>query len=196
MAVSSRAAPGVPGENHNFTAQITGPLTDEITVSAAFLTGEQRQTQVLNQFTGLYSGSFPDIYLSGGRTSASKSSEATAWTAYYEPVDVNCTAQNDGPAAVSSLRVGLFRDQKLMWWFVEEPDGANHRDGSYTFRPEWETALLEPGHTYFVAVVVEDEFGREWVMPDQRGGDAVTEAGKLEHVWDWELSYDPADWGY
>lgn len=189
-------APGELGEGHAFTAQLTGPLSDDVTVSVAFCAGDQRETQLLDQFTYLYSGSFPNIYLFGGRTQASKSSEATTWTAFYDPVDVDCTDQNGGPAAVSSLRVGLFRDQKLVWWFVEEPDGANHQDGSYTFRPERENVLLEPGHTYFVAAVVKDEFGRECVVPDQRGGDTVTEAGELEQVWDWVPSYDPADWDY
>ena len=188
--------PGTLGTDHAFTAELTGPLSDGVSVSVAFLAGDQRETQLLDQFTYLYSGSFPNIYLFGGRTQASKSSEATTWTAFYDPVDVDCTDQNGGPAAVSSLRVGLFRDQKLVWWFVEEPDGANHQDGSYTFRPERENVLLEPGHTYFVAAVVKDEFGRECVVPDQRGGDTVTEAGELEQVWDWVPSYDPADWDY
>lgn len=39
--------PGTMGETHAFTARLTGPLTDEITVSVAFATEGQRQTQVL-----------------------------------------------------------------------------------------------------------------------------------------------------
>ena len=46
----SFTVPGERGENHAFTAQITGQLSDEITVSAALLTGDQRQTQVLEEF--------------------------------------------------------------------------------------------------------------------------------------------------
>lgn len=187
-------APGELGENHAFTAQLTAPLTDDITVSVAFLSGGQRQIQVLEQFTSLYSYSFPNIYLSGGKYRATRTGEATAWTAYYNPVDVNCVSQNGEPVALSSVRVGLFRDQKLVEWFIEEEKPPIHPDGSYTFWPKQETFVLEPGHTYFVAAVVEDEFGRTWVMPET-GGDTVTEGG-IEHAWDWELSRDPADWEY
>lgn len=45
--------PGTMGETHAFTARLTGPLTDEITVSVDFLTEGQRQTQVLEQETML-----------------------------------------------------------------------------------------------------------------------------------------------
>lgn len=48
-------------EGFAFTAELTGPLTDEITVSVVFLAGEQRQTQLLDQFTYLYSASFPEV---------------------------------------------------------------------------------------------------------------------------------------
>ena len=57
--------PGELGDDHAFTAQITGPLSDNIAVSAVLLTGDQRQTQLLNQFDGLYSSSFPELTVNG-----------------------------------------------------------------------------------------------------------------------------------
>ena len=184
--------PGTLGENHAFTAQITGPLTDEITVSAAFLTGEQRQTQVLEQFAYLYSQSFPDITVDGGPSWARKTDGAAGWTASFNQVNVFCHDWQGNPPKLASLRVGLFRDQKLMQWFAgEEQDGF---DGSWrVFWPEGETILLEAGHTYCVAAVVTDEFDREWVVADPRCNFAVEDT--LNTIYQ-ELSGDPADWEY
>ena len=186
--------PGTLGENHAFTARITGPLTDEITVSAAFLTGEQRQTQVLEHFTYLYSQSFPDIVIYGGTYQAIKTQPDLDWTVSFRPVEVRCFNWQGNPAKPASLRVGLFRDQKLMQWLTEEEQGG-YDDSYHPFRLEQETVLLEEGHTYWFAAVVTDEYDREWVVPDQRGGVAVSE-GRLDSFYYTELSRDPADWEY
>lgn len=188
--------PGELGENHAFTARITAPLTDEITVSAAFLNGDQRQTQVLEEFTYLYSESFPDISLLGGMSGAFKSQEASAWTVTVRPVDVYCFDAYGNSPRLASLRVGLFRDRKLVQWLTEE-----ERDGdtgsTRTFRLEEERFQMEVGHTYCIAAVVKDEFDREWVVPDQHGGYAVGEdqlsSPNSEAI---EVSRDPADWEY
>ena len=182
--------PGTLGESHAFTAQLTGPLTDEIVVSAAFLTGEQRQTQVLGRFTYLYSSSFPDITVDGGMYQASKTEGDVGWTTSFQSVTVYCYDWQGNPP---SLRVGLFRDQKLVQWFPEkERDRYNYR---YTFQSEQETFLLETGHTYCVAAVATDEFGREWVVPDQYGVINVAE-GRLDSFYYMELSRNPAVWEY
>ncbi len=189
--------PGELGENHAFTARLTAPLTDEITVSAAFLNGDQRQTQVLEEFTYLYSESFPDISLSGGVSGATKTQEASAWTVTVEPVDVYCFDAYGNSPRLASLRVGLFRDRKLVRWLTDE----GRQDGStgswHTFRLEEDRIQMEVGHTYCVAAVVKDEFDREWVVPDQHGGYAVgadqLSSPNSEAI---EVSRDPADWEY
>ena len=186
--------PGTLGENHAFTARLTGPLTDEITVSAAFITGEQRQTQVLDRFTYLYSQSFPDIDIYGGTYRATKTEPDLDWTASFRPVEIRCFSWQGDPAKLTSLRVGLFRDQKLMQWLTEEEQGG-YDDSFHSFRLERETVLLESGHTYQFAAVATDEYDREWVVPDQHGGITVT-GGKLDSFYYMELSRDPADWHY
>ena len=186
--------PGTLGENHAFTARLTGPLTDEITVSVAFLTGEQRQTQVLEQFTYLYSQSFPDIAIYGGISRATKTEGDAGWTAFFQPVEIRCFSWQGNPVNLTSLRVGLFRDQKLVQWLTEEEQDGDD-DTYHRFRLEQEKTLLEIGHTYCIAAVVKDEYDREWVVPDQRGGQAATE-DRLEDTYFWELSGDPADWEY
>ena len=189
------AAPGELGENHAFTARITGPLTDEVTVSVAFLTGDQRQTQVLEQFTGQYTMSFPDVTIAGGMSRAIKADGAAGWTAYFPPVDVYCYDRANGRAAgVTSLRLGLFRDQELVRWFSEDEGTSRPREGRYVFELGQEEVLLETGHSYCIAAVVEDEFGREWVAPEYHV-QTVTEEGSIEHDYA-EYSRDPADWDY
>ena len=194
-------AAGELGENHAFTASVTVPLTDGITVSAAFLNGDQRQTQVLREFTSLYSDSFPSITVSSWSNSAHKSGENGTWTARTVPVDVYFHDRSTGGAAsLSSLRVGLFRDQKLVEWLTEDmpPSGAPD-PMSRVFRLGRDEVPLENGHTYCVAAVVVDQYGREWVVPNQTGSNAVSEDGEMIH--DWEIilegfSSDPADWEY
>ena len=185
--------PGALGENHAFTAQITGPLTDDITVSVAFLTDGQRQTQMVEEFFDLYSDSFPAISLFDGLGEMSKSSEAVNWTVVSCPVDVYCYDAQGNPARLSSLRVGLFRDRKLVTWLLreEEPDGS---EGRYAFRLERDMEV-EPDSVYCVAAVAEDEFGRELVAPDWASAVRVT-AGGVDHFPDLDYRSDPADWDY
>ena len=192
--------PGSMGENYAFTASITGPLSDEITVSAAFLTGEQRQTQVLEQFFNRYSDSLPYITVSGRPSGGIKTEGDPGWTVPFESVTVYCpTVWQLGDSTVRiSLRVGLFRDWKLVQWFTEEEHDGNR----HTFLPEQETFLLETGHSYCIAAVAEDEFGREWVVADEHGGwdidkhwpESYMDAQYIPPYLD--ASKDPADWEY
>ena len=195
--------PGTLGENHAFTARLTGPLTDEITVSVAFLTGEQRQTQVLEQFINLYSNSFPSVSIHGEVSRASKTEGDTGWTVSFHSVDVYSSDQWGNPSKLTSLRIGLFQDQRLMQWFTEEErDGY---DGYWrTFRSEQETFLLETGHDYCIAAVIEDEIGREWVVVSERGSYTAAEEAlygygapmNVQHIPYQGASTDPADWDY
>ena len=109
-------------------------------------------------------------------------------------MDVYCFDQWGNPPKLTSLRVGLFQDQKLVQWFVEEEQGGG--DGSFrSFRLEQETMLLETGHNYLFAAVVVDEYDREWLALNQHGG--ITTAGnRVDSFHNMEFSLDPADWEY
>ena len=182
---------GELGENHAFTARLTVPLTDEITASVAFLNGDQRQTQVLEQFTGLYSNSFASVSVSGGGYHATKTQGGGAWTVTMRPVDVNCFDGYGNSPKLASLRVGLFRDGKLMEWLTEED--RDDDIGWRVFRLGRETVEMEVGHTYCIAAVVADEFGREWVVPEYYGQTATEASLETSST---EYSRDPADWEY
>ena len=189
----SFTVPGELGEDHAFTTRTTVPLTDEIAVSVAFLAGEQRQTQVLEEFHRLYSDSFATIRISGGLSRFTKSSEAANWTAVFSPVHVDCLDKYGDAAQVSSLRVGLFRDQKLVAWFTEEEQSG--MDGYHVFRMEPDRMEMGSDGTYCIAAVVEDEFGREWVEFDRHSA-AEFAVGEKDRAPDVDYSRDPADWEF
>ena len=189
----SFTVPGELGEDHAFTARTTVPLTDEIAVSVAFLAGEQRQTQVLEEFFGLYSDSFATIQIFGGLGAFIKSSKAVRWTAEFHPVDVYCYNMYGEAVQMERERVGLFQDQKLVAWFNEEEQSG--REGAYVFRMEPDRMELDLDSTYCVAAVVEDEFGREWVAADRSDAVRFT-AGGQDRFLDVDYSRDPADWEY
>lgn len=195
--------PGTLGENHAFTARLTGPLTDEITVSAVFLAGDQRQTQVLKQFTSLYSLSFPGVAIDCEMSRAAKTEGEAGWTVSFRPADVYSDDQWGNPSKLTSLRVGLFRDQKLVQWLTEEEqDGGD--DAYHRFRLEQEKTLLEIGHTYCIAAVVKDEYDREWVIVSDRASYAAAEdvlygygaPMNVQHIPYSDAGSDPADWEY
>ncbi len=117
-SVPSGAA-GEEGPNQRFSAAITVPLTDQITLSALLILPDgTRQTQLLDQFEGLYSDSLPqmDVHselmwmeLAGGAlVLAEGSHERYVHIRETPPEDARLTA------AVADVQVGLFKNQKLV----------------------------------------------------------------------------------
>lgn len=161
VLVSGGEAVTVPGEqrpDHSFAANITGPLSDYISVSVVFRTGGQQQTQLLEEFDCLYADSFPNIEV-----------DANLWhdieVGEYAAVHVDKYVL----VQASSFRLGLFQDRKLLAWYehvdvppigLDVPPYYNTYENSEWFRLEggW---TMEPDHAYCVAAVLVDEYGRE-----------------------------------
>ena len=53
--------PAQEEESGAFTGEATCPLTDVIALSAVFIAGDTRQTQLLDQYENLYQNSFPSV---------------------------------------------------------------------------------------------------------------------------------------
>lgn len=187
--------PGTLGADHAFTARLTGPLSDSVTLSVAFLTGEQRQTQVLEQFSYLYSESLPGADVEHGQLWGTRGGvDEYTWVRVEE--------NTKSGAKIAQLRVGLFRDWKLLAWY-EPVEGIppnmsgfdEQRDRFFRLEGEWS---MEPGHVYCVAAVVTDSFGREQVHnsfpvkydEDRDFYEFYSPDGTVS------FTGDPADWDY
>ena len=151
------SAEGTLGENQCYTASVTCPLTDaEISILAAFVQGDTRQYQLIGQYTGLYSASFPryDLYDTpllfaiDTMNSLLRKGEQFSITRWIDEDSLT-------PSEPAQLRMGLFRDQKLVMWLDPNTDAnTDARDSSFFRTPR--AVTLEAGHIYTLALVVTD----------------------------------------
>lgn len=190
---------GELGLGQSFSAQLTCPLTDSITLSVVFQTEEQRETQVLEQFHSLYSQSFPCVNVMGslwGSVINGVFSGDTVWVT-SDPQEITYAVNAAAPpAGIAQIQVGLFRDQQLVMWY-EELDGqpANFQGdfGNARFFQRSEPVTIEPDCVYCEAALVTDEYGRTfmaWDMPVQ-----LDEEENFADAVDCFYSGDPAEWG-
>lgn len=180
-------------EDARFCAELTCPLTNEgITVSAVFLRGDVRETQVLDMVDYIYNATMPQLNISSfGEWKEAKAGEPFALL----DVDatVNYWAGEDVYPVVpekpyfTRIRVGLFVNRSLVVW-------AEPREGSFQPTPTtgmsahaWESVEMMPtvqeGHAWYafpegytvtfeegdavcIAAVAEDQFGNEYLFRD------------------------------
>ena len=187
----THSAEGIEGAKARFSGRITGPLTENsvITVSAAFMRGGVRETQVLDSYDYIYQNVLPEISV----TSFMLGRDAVPGVPFSLARE-NVFVHSWGPEKlwnfvpevprVARVRVGFFVNGALAAW--AEPDDGNPQpitgvdaDGNatsvampamgeedllFTF-PECEVALQD-GDFFCVAAVVEDQFGHERVVTD------------------------------
>ena len=190
------------GSNQRFSAAISVPLSDHITLSALLVLPDgTRQTQLLDQFEGLYSASLPQVEVNSDLmwmdledstlVLNASSHERYVYIREVTPADASLTA------AVANIRVGLFKNQKLAAWAepCEKPDSF-HGFEEFDFYQLPELRLsLTPADTVQVAAVVTDIYGRVTVSQDvpyilDESGDALTWPDSSE------TDPDPAHWQY
>lgn len=177
-------------------------LTDEIDLSITLIAPDgTRQTQLLDQFEGLYSDSLPQVEVNSDLmwmdledstlVLNASSHERYVYIREVTPADASLTA------AVANIRVGLFKNQKLAAWAepCEKPDSF-HGFEEFDFYQLPELRLsLTPADTVQVAAVVTDIYGRVTVSQDvpyilDESGDALTWPDSSE------TDPDPAHWQY
>ena len=212
----SRETEGQLGESQAFTARLTCPLTDSITLSAVFVTGDTRQTQLLDNFSGLYAASFPHVSLQNYGTLWSLDAEEDG-TFSLSKISIELSWGNSSPPAyeglgqseLSHVQVGLFRNQKLVCWLEENennPDSQNDSSaqvdvvtaGELEGWAEYTLSELsleaEEGDTLYFAALVTDQYGRTFMALDMQGYRASQ--GELEYNLNDEVSTAPADWTF
>lgn len=172
--------PSELGANRTFSAGLTCELTDEITISVVFVTGDIRETQLLDTHYGLYSDSLPDVdYDDMGAHMAMMWKELNEageldWSDEYaahslsRSITAVAADERIERAEVKSIRIGLFRNQKLLGWLepCEKPDMfRNFDDGDYDFyRFPAVSVVPEAGDIFTVTAVVVDEYDREYII--------------------------------
>lgn len=157
------------GEMKAFSGEITCELTDNIVLSVVFITGDQRSTQFLDQYTEQLRLSYPDVWL-----------DANLWIDERDGVipkgswatvsDERFDEEGLHRAEIREVRVGLFRDQELVVWYVpgthivNDYDSGEKRVENHFEAPE--DIVLDPGYVYSLAAVITDEAGREFIAQD------------------------------
>lgn len=205
-----------PGENQSFSANLTCPLTDEITLSVVFVQGDTRQTQRIGVYTGLYSDSLKPVYVQSMQLLFPLDTlpqDAEGLT-QLGPADLCVTPENKSAWAsasyaampetkIRSLRVGLFADRQLLAWAepCDAPKNWSHGPDDQFFQMPALQLRLRAGQVLCVAAVVEDSFGRSYVCLDtpytlraDSGGFALDSADSynaMEDASGWTLEAAP-----
>lgn len=197
--------PVEPGEDHAFSGEITCPLTDNISLTVVFVTGDKRETQWLEDYYDLYTLSFPYLSLDG-RLWFDMVHKKDNLLPPSEMPGVQIENHNDEgghrpwgwrPEPPATVQVGLFQDQKLVMWYEEREEEINI-NGVPTTVPAWfrpREVELDPNSVYSEVLLYTDAYGRQRVY----GSEAIAyDAG--EGRWSsspvHDYGEDPADWTF
>jgi len=160
-------------------------LTNQIVISAVFLNGDTRQTQLLDTYESLYSTSLPYVDLSG-LESVFSHEEVGADGLFHFRADVGWVRQIEtetklGTVEIESMRVGVFRNFEPVVWgeAIEKPDNYHGNYGTeHFFRIPELDIKLEQGDLIHTALLYTDQYGRTGVSPcypiSQCTGDEVS----------------------
>lgn len=177
----STESPAVLGEGQQFSGTVTCPLSDEITVSVAFISGGTRQTQVIYSFYDLCSASvryvFNQLTDFGENGQLDEGGYSNAMSEDYSYGTVNGIPQSE-PV---QIRAGLFCDKKLVKWLTpidDVPDGGPIDDEVGVFFLNDKTVPFEKGHSYTLVIVITDNYGRDLCYPE------------------WTYSYTNGEWSH
>lgn len=175
--------PSLPAPGNSFTGEITCELTDNITLSAVFVTGDTRQNQILDNYSGLYRGSIPSVYLNGLEAGLLHEEirpdgtfllpESFGWIRRIE------AETKFGSVKISDIKVGLFKNFRFVSWLepTEKPNNWDV-DAEEFFRFPETSMALEDGDILFFAAIYTDEYGRQGVEASipvfERQGDELS----------------------
>ena len=179
---SSKTVLSEPDQNgqpvsEKFSAELTCELTDDIAITAVFVMPDgTRQTQPLQTYSGLYSGSLPDVanlvdadlqgraQLENGKLTLPDAMEY-ALTLSTQPDNILIPRTK-----AVSIRVGLFKNQRLVAWArplsADEQTSYRGYDNATFYRLEPLSFPFAAGDILESAVVLTDEYSREVICPD------------------------------
>lgn len=197
--------PAELGRGQKFTGTVTCPLTDSISVSVAFITGDKRETQVLYVYSNLYSSSIPAVDVSMGWLLSFKELEddgSLLWKDEYVNIDLarSVTYAVDasvGMSEIRDIRVGIFRNKQLLAWLepCEKPANYHGFENCQFYRLSELSVTPKSTDVFCLAAVVTDEYGREIVCEGLPR--AMVQGGELCLAGDSEMvaaGVDMDDW--
>ena len=203
------SVPGQLGDDGAFTASLTCSLTDSIDLSVVFVLPDgTRQTQLLDQYYGLYSATLPVVELTSYETGellgrkAQEDGRVELPEVYVDAspgIPYADSKEPLGQAQVQSVRVGLFLDKALVTWLTpcKVPSRmvqGDIEDHSFFHLPQGvSVTLAENTQQLCFAAVVTDEYGREAVYNDIP---YILENGELTWPSSSSSDTDPAHWKY
>lgn len=195
------------GENGTFTGEAACTLTDVITLSAVFVTGNTRQTQLLDQYVDLYSDSLPQIDVNSllsifeveeydqGDGSFVIPEEYVTVSDGQNGSSVSAVWEQLGVSQLRKVEVGLFYNEKLVQWLTpcQKPSNYKGFEDEDFYRLDPVTLTMEEGDVLEIAARGTDQYGRQWVA---LGGAFQVKDGELTHPDSYATFSDPAHWDF
>ena len=194
---------GEEGFNQRFSATLACELTDSIALSVSFLYPDGTlQTQLLDTYEYLYTDSLPRVDISIDNLMYSKLADPGLF-AIPVPEDSSVRyvlidpAQKGDTPAISTIRVGLFKNQTLVSWAepCDQPDSFQGFD-RYDFYALPDLRLpLAKGDVLCFAAILTDQYGRTTVCP---GMPYILDETGEELTWPDEVDFDtdPSHWDF
>ena len=179
-------------QGQTFTGEATVALTDDISLYIVFESGGQRQTQLLDTYSGLYSATMPSVSV---RDYDLMFAEAPGGVLSLS--DVYVSTRRDGNAEAADIQVGLFQNRKLLAWAKPcgKPDSFRGFEGEDFYRLPDMTVTLADTDELAVAALVTDEYGRQTMCCDIPYV-LDTQDGILTYPSYSEADPDPAHWQF
>ncbi len=196
--------PAVMEVGQKFVAEVTCPLSDNITVSIVFLLPDgTRQTQLLDTYEYLYTGSFPELSIRDHLHFFGTEVVDGKLTLHNPYIGVKYLEAGKGGAEIVTLRLGLFRNQKLVAWAepCEQPENyIGFEDEGFYLLPDLVLENLTGEDVLAVAALVTDQYGREFMafdVPYVVRFDTSFDTPYLSYPADAvELDRDPTKWTF
>ena len=202
--------PFAPAENQTFTGEVTTALTDEIVLSVVFEDGGVRQTQLLEEYTDLYRMSLPDVWsfhtdfwrldLKEPYVFEFPSKRGDGQVVHLSSTSLengNQLAENEAPAQIASLKIGLFVNQTLVAWAepIPQPDNYIGFDAHLFFKfPDLRLELTDED-SLCAAALVTDSYGRTFIRQDSPFHTAE-EGTLLDHFDSYRLDDNLENWTF
>ena len=202
--------PFAPAENQTFTGEVTTALTDDIVLSVIFEAGGVRQTQMLEEYTDLYRMSLPDVWsfhtdfwrldLKEPYVFEFPSKRGDGQVVHLSSTSLENgkqLAENEAPAQIASLKIGLFVNQTLVAWAepIPQPDNYIGFDAHLFFKfPDLRVELTDQD-TVCAAALVTDSYGRTFIRQDSPFHTAE-EGTLLDHFDSYRLDDNLENWTF